>query len=154
MHRAIKIAVLPLVCASSSSAFVPPLLTHATNPRKFGAASVFHDASTAISQRRSRCFEQQPPPCRANPQNQRQRGNHAATALNAASGIAGVTFSSTTAISGLVWVPASILLLLVGGSIVNALQGGVRGDLGKTPEKILGVPAKEATGEDVARLSE
>lgn len=37
---------------------------------------------------------------------------------------------------------------------MNALQGGVRGDLGKTPEKILGVPAKEATGEDVARLSE
>lgn len=37
---------------------------------------------------------------------------------------------------------------------MNALQGGVRGDLGKTPEKILGVPAQEATGEDVAKLSE
>lgn len=37
---------------------------------------------------------------------------------------------------------------------MNALQGGVRGDLGKTPEKILGVPAKEATGEHVAKLSE
>lgn len=153
MHPAIKIIVFPLVCTSSASAFVPPLRTHAANPRKFGAALVFHDAS--ISQRRSSCcFEQQPPPCRANPQYQRQRGEHAATSLNAASGIAGVTLSSTTAMSTLVWVPASILLLLVGGSIVNALQGGVRGDLGKTPEKILGVPANEATGEDVARLSE
>lgn len=156
MHPAIKLLALPLAFASSASAFVSPLRTHATNPPKSGAACLFHDASTVITQRRrfSRCFEQQPPPGRANPQHQRQQGTHVTTALSAASGIAGVTLSSATAISALAWVPGSVLLLLVVGSIVNALQGGVRGDLGKTPEKILGVPAKEATGEHVARLSE
>lgn len=155
MRRTFKLVALPLVYASSASAFVPTVRTHTTNSPKSGAACLFHDASTFIAQRRSSlCFEQQPSLCGANPQHQRQQGKHAATALTAASGIAGVTLSSTTAISALAWVPASILLLLIGGSIVNALQGGVRGDLGKTPEKILGVPAEEATGEDVAKLSE
>lgn len=76
-------------------------------------------------------------------------------ALDAVPGITGgLVLSSTTAISALAWVPACVLLLLIGGSVANALQGGVRGDLRKTPEKILGVPAGEATGEDVAKLSE
>lgn len=53
----------------------------------------------------------------------------------------------------LVWPLAAVGVGLVGASIVNALQGGVRGYLGASQEQILGVPAEEATAEDVAKLS-
>lgn len=67
--------------------------------------------------------------------------------------VAGALASSTSFVVS--WSPAALATLagvLVGASVVNALQGGVRGDLGSTPENILGVPAEEATAEDVAKL--
>ncbi|CAM9316224.1 unnamed protein product [Choristocarpus tenellus] len=53
---------------------------------------------------------------------------------------------------GLYHVPATLLAALVGASVVNALQGGVKGYKGETQSKILGVSAEEATAVDVERL--
>ena len=52
----------------------------------------------------------------------------------------------------LVWFPVTLVVGLFVASVVNALQGGVRGDLGLTAEKILGVSADEATAEHIEKL--
>lgn len=55
----------------------------------------------------------------------------------------------------LAWSPTALVTvvgILLGASVVNALQGGVRGDLGSSSDKILGVPAEQATAEHVAKL--
>ncbi|CAN0124371.1 unnamed protein product, partial [Hapterophycus canaliculatus] len=53
------------------------------------------------------------------------------------------------------WAPnavGAVVAILAAASVVNALQAGIRGDLGLTQETILGVPAEEATPEHVAKL--
>lgn len=61
--------------------------------------------------------------------------------------------AAATTQSGWVWVPGLSIGLLVGASVIHALQGGVKGYLGRSQEEILGVRAEEATAADVASLS-
>lgn len=77
------------------------------------------------------------------------------TALAAFSRLGGIAAVSSTSVPlVLAWSPAVLVAGLVGASVVHALQGGVRGDRGATQEDILGVPAEQATAQDVARLGE
>lgn len=62
-----------------------------------------------------------------------------------------VSFSSASVSLSIV---GTAVCALVGASVVHALQGGVRGDLGLSQEEILGVPSEEATVEHVASLGE
>lgn len=68
------------------------------------------------------------------------------TALSA-SGLVAVAASASSAV-------AVLVVGLVGLSVVSAVEGGVRGDLGGSQESILGVPPEDATAADVARLGE
>lgn len=76
----------------------------------------------------------------------RRRGRSPITALSA-SGLVAVAVSASSAV-------AFVVVGLVGVSIVSVVEGGVRGDLGASQEDILGIPAEDATAEDVARLGE
>lgn len=148
MKRAIMLAALPLAsCATPSPAFVYPAAAPAlaaNRPRLGGDVS-----SSAIAPQ-----QQHAHPRAKDQQRQRRRGRHLQASLGGgASSVAAAVASSSSFV--LAWSPTAVVAvfgLLLGASVVNALQGGVRGDLGSTPEKILGVPAEEATAEHVARL--
>ncbi|CAM9651955.1 unnamed protein product [Discosporangium mesarthrocarpum] len=68
------------------------------------------------------------------------------------SGVRCAMLSSNPALKSVLLAPASIVGALVVASVVHALQGGVRGYRGATQDNILGVPAEEATVEDIKRL--
>lgn len=145
MKRAIMLAALPLACAAS-----PAFVHHtalASNRPKLGDVSA-----------RSSAIAPQPPCCRpdrAKHQQQRHRGGQLEASLGGAGSpsVAGAAISSASVV--LAWFPPAIVAVvgvLVAASVVNVLQGGVRGDLGLTSDKILGVRAEEATAEHVASL--
>jgi len=50
--------------------------------------------------------------------------------------------------------PIAVVAWLFVASVVNALQGGIRGDLGLSSKDILGVSAEEATSEHIEKLGE
>lgn len=161
MKRTAILTALPLVCtaASSPAAFVYPAATataaapspgtFTTNrPRSSG------DVSSPLVPLQSYHHQQQQQQ-RQEYKRDGQRNRVVASLGGSAPAVASALASSTSFVVS--WSPAALATLagvLVGASVVNALQGGVRGDLGSTPEKILGVPAEEATAEDVAKLGE
>lgn len=140
MKRAIILAALPLAC-TASTAFVCPAALAANRPIKPG------DVSSAIAPHRA---------LKAKNNQQRRRGRQLLEASLGGAGspaVVGAVVSSASFV--LAWSPTAavaVVGVLLGASVVNALQGGVRGDLGSTPDKILGVPAEEATAEHVAKL--
>eukprot|EP00752_Nemacystus_decipiens_P012270 g10876.t1 len=142
MKRAIVLAALPLACASSP-AFVLPAAVAANRPK-------LHDVSrshSAIAPHSSSALNTK--------NQQRRRGRRLEASLGGAGApsVAGAAISSASFV--LAWSPTAVVAVVgafFAASVVNALQGGVRGDLGATPDKILGVPAEEATAEHVAQL--
>lgn len=140
MKRAVILAVLPLVCSASSPAFVhrAPTAVHQANSPRLGDVSPIA-----------------PRPARRN-QHRHRRGRQLEASLGggvAPSSLAGVVASSASfVVSRAPAALAAVVGVLVAASVVNALQGGVRGDLGSTADKILGVPAEEATAEHVSKL--
>lgn len=151
MKRAIILAALPLAC-SASPAFVCPAALTANRPI-LGDVS----ASAAIAPHQQHLPQQ-------HHRQQRRRGRQLEASLGGASSGAGAAAAAAPPVVGavvssasfvLAWSPTALVAVvgvLFGASVVNALQGGVRGDLGSTPEKILGVPAEEATADHVAKL--
>ena len=142
MKRATIFAALPLAC-SASQAFVCPAALAANRP-VLGDVS---GSTTAIAPHR-RAFK-------ARNQRQRRRGRQLEASLGGAGApsVVGAVVSSASFV--LTWSPTAVVAVvgvLFGASVVNALQGGVRGDLGSTPDKILGVPADEATADHVSKL--
>lgn len=82
----------------------------------------------------------------------RRRRLHGKCTMSVSTSLSEILPSSSAMMSILAWCPAGLAIALVGTSVVHALQGGVRGDLGKTQEEILGVRAEEATARDISRL--
>lgn len=145
MKCTIILAALPLVC-TASPAFVGPARGPAaleTNRPKLGD----------VSSRPSAIAPQQRPA--RTQQRQRRRGRQLEASLGGAGTPSVAVAVASSASFVLAWSPTAlgaVFGVLLGASVVNALQGGVRGDLGSTPDKILGVPAEEATAEHVAKL--
>lgn len=154
MKHAALLITLRLVgsAASPPAAFVNPAATAAASPAFTTNRPELGDVSSPIApqgslqkQRHQQQHEQHSA--------HGQRNIVVASLGGSATSVAGVLASSTPSVVS--WLPtalATIVGVLAGASLVNALQGGVRGDLGLTPEQILGVPAEEATAEDVSRL--
>ncbi|CAM9356812.1 unnamed protein product [Ectocarpus sp. 4 AP-2014] len=144
MKRAFVLTVLPLVSSASlAAAFVCPAPATATSaaftpnrPRLGGDAS--SSAAATIAPLR---------PARDQHRQQRQRGRDLVPSLGGGvPEVAAVVVSSTSSVVS--WLVGA----LVAASIANFLQGRPYRDLGLTPDKILGVPAEEATADHVARL--
>lgn len=166
MKPVVIATALPLVCAAAASspgAFVyPAAATTAAAPPAAPAAFTtnrpkLRDVSCPIAPLQSYHLKQQQllqQRWRGRQHKQNGQRNVVVASLGGSSpSVSGVLVSSTSFVAS--WSPtvlATAVALLVVASLVNALQGGVRGDLGSTPEKILGVPAEEATAEDVAKL--
>ncbi|CAM9859835.1 unnamed protein product [Ectocarpus sp. 8 AP-2014] len=145
MKRAFVLTVLPLVSSASlAAAFVCPAPATATSaaftpnrPRLAGDASA-SSAAAAIAPLR---------PARDQHRQQRRRRRHLVASLGGGvPEVAAVVVSSTSSVVS--WLVGA----LVAASIANFLQGRPYRDLGLTPDKILGVPAEEATADHVARL--
>lgn len=143
MKRTFVLTVLPLVSSTSlAAAFVCPAPARATTsaaftpnrPRLAGDAS---SAAAAIAPLRPLHDQHQ----------QRRSGRHLVASLGGGvPEVAAVVVSSTS--SAVSWLVGA----LVAASIANFLQGRPYRDLGLTPDKILGVPAEEATADHVAGL--
>ncbi|CAM9648801.1 unnamed protein product [Ectocarpus fasciculatus] len=142
MKRAFVLTVLPLASSASlAAAFVCPAPARATTPAAAftpNGPRLAGDASAAVAAIA---------PLRPL-HHQRRRGRHLVASLGGGGvpEVAAVVASSTS--SAVSW----LLGALVAASIANFLQGRPYRDLGLTPDKILGVPAEEATADHVARL--
>ncbi|CAB1113092.1 unnamed protein product [Ectocarpus sp. CCAP 1310/34] len=145
MKRAFVLTVVPLVSSASlAAAFVCPAPATATSaaftpnrPRLAGDASSSSASATIAPLRPARDLHRQ----------QRQRGRHLVASLGG-----GVPEVAAVVISSTSYVVSWLVGTLVAASIANFLQGRPYSDLGLTPDKILGVPAEEATADHVARL--
>lgn len=136
MKRVTILAALPFACSAS-----PAFVCHAPAALKTNSPRLGDVDSIA--------------PRAAHLQHRHRRGRQLEASLGGAASpsIAEVVASSASfVISRSPTALAAVVGLLVGASVVNALQGGIRGDLGSTTDKILGVPAEEATAEDVSKL--
>lgn len=152
MKRAVVVAAVSLACSASSAAFVHP--SAAARTRLKTNSPGVGDASADI-----------PPLARGRTRQQQRRHKHQHRRLGRGRHLTATLSGNTTPplarVVGppvslfLSWAPkavVAVVALLTAASVVNALQAGVRGDLGLTQEKILGVPAEEATPEHVASL--
>ncbi|CAM9837342.1 unnamed protein product [Scytosiphon promiscuus] len=153
MKRALVVAAVSLACSASSTAFVNP---NAVSGTRIGTNSPRSgDASAAITPlpRGPTRKEQQRAP--NNQHGRTGRGRHLAATLSESTTPTLLSAVAPPISSFLSWAPNVVIAVvgvLTAASVVNALQAGVRGDLGLTQQKILGVPAEEATPEHVARL--